>query len=110
MDLRGHLDLLLLATLRHTGPAHGYALMATLRERSNGEFDLPEGTVYPALHRLERDGLVASWWDDTTARRRRVYELTSAGADALVVKRKQWRDFASGMQSVVGRVSPEPAL
>jgi len=51
MDLRGHLDLLLLATLRDGGPAHGYAIMASLRERSLGAFDLPEGTVYPALYR-----------------------------------------------------------
>ena len=49
MDLRGHLDLLILATLRLTGPVHGYALIAALRERSDGAFDLPEGTVYPAL-------------------------------------------------------------
>jgi EAL domain-containing protein (putative c-di-GMP-specific phosphodiesterase class I) len=63
MDLRGHLDLLLLATLRHTGPVHGYALITALRNRSDGAFDLPEGTVYPALHRLERDGSVASTWD-----------------------------------------------
>src|SRR5437762_303274 len=62
MDLRGHLDLLLLATLRDDGPAHGYAIIASLRERSLGAFDLPEGTVYPALYRLERDGLVDSEW------------------------------------------------
>ena len=83
MDLRGHLDLLLLATLRDDGPAHGYAIIASLRERSLGAFDLPEGTVYPALYRLERDGLVDSEWDASAARRRRVYSLTPAGASVL---------------------------
>ena len=103
MDLRGHLDLLLLATLRDSGPAHGYAIIARLRDRSSGAFDLPEGTVYPALHRLERDGLVASEWDASAPRRRRVYQLTAAGAGALAAKRRDWRDFARGMQAVLGR-------
>jgi DNA-binding PadR family transcriptional regulator len=101
MDLRGHLDLLLLATLHNAGPTHGYAIIASLRERSRGAFDLPEGTVYPALYRLERDGLVGSEWDATAARRRRVYSLTPAGAGVLAAKRRDWRDFARGMRAVL---------
>jgi len=110
MDLRGHLDLLLLTTLHDTGPVHGYALIAALRDRSGGAFDLPEGTVYPALHRLERDGLVSSQWETGTPRKRRCYTLTPDGAAALVTKGQQWRDFAEAMQLVVGRVRPRPAL
>ncbi|MEP7091202.1 MAG: PadR family transcriptional regulator, partial [Nocardioidaceae bacterium] len=53
---KGHLDTLILSVL-HQGQAHGYEVIAELRRRSDGEFDLPEGTVYPALHRLEADGL-----------------------------------------------------
>ena len=102
MDLRGHLDLLLLATLRDVGPVHGYALIASLRERSLGAFDLPEGTVYPALHRLERDGLIDSEWDASAPRRRRIYRLTPAGASALAAKRRDWREFARGMQAILG--------
>jgi DNA-binding PadR family transcriptional regulator len=102
MDLRGHLDLLLLGTLHQLGPAHGYSLIAGLRDRSEGTFDLPEGTVYPALHRLERDGLVASDWDTSAPRRRRVYRLTSDGVAALAVKRREWRSFATGVQSIIG--------
>jgi PadR family transcriptional regulator len=102
MDLRGHLDLMLLATLREVGPAHGYVIIASLRERSLGAFDLPEGTVYPALHRLERDGLIDSEWDALAARRRRVYQLTTAGAKALAAKRQDWREFARGMQVILG--------
>jgi len=102
MDLRGHLDLLLLATLHRTGPAHGYALITALRERSAGAFDLPEGTVYPALHRLERDGAVTSSWDADAPRKRRVYQLTRVGEAALAEKRTQWREFARGVQAIVG--------
>lgn len=101
MELRGHLDLLLLTTLRQAGPAHGYALISGLRDRSLGTFDLPEGTVYPALHRLERDGLVESEWDTTMARPRRIYRLTPAGMAALAAKRREWRTFARGMQAVL---------
>lgn len=57
--LKGHLDLLLLAAVQHR-PAHGYAIAETLRARSDGTFDLPEGTLYPALHRLERARLLTS--------------------------------------------------
>jgi len=59
--LKGNLDLLLLSVLS-AGPAHGYSIISALRERSEGTFDLPEGTIYPALHRLEEAGLLASSW------------------------------------------------
>jgi DNA-binding PadR family transcriptional regulator len=99
--LKGNLDLLLLSVLA-AGPAHGYAVITALRERSEGAFDLGEGTVYPALHRLERAGLLASDWADTVGRRRRVYALTGKGAAALAAERVRWRRFAAGMQAVVG--------
>jgi DNA-binding PadR family transcriptional regulator len=104
MDLRGHLDLLLLATLYRIGPAHGYAVITALRERSDGAFDLAEGTVYPALHRLERDGAVTSSWDTSAPRKRRTYALTRTGRAALRVKQSQWQQFARGMQAVVERL------
>ena len=99
--LKGNLDLLLLSVLS-AGPAHGYAIIAELRHRSQGAFDLPEGTVYPALHRLEDAGLLASSWADAEGRRRRVYALTDRGAAALAAERTQWRRFATGVQAVVG--------
>ena len=100
MDLRGHLDLLLLATLARTGPSHGYALITALRDNSSGTFDLPEGTVYPALHRLERDGNVASRWSADAPRRRRVYELTPAGRTALTAREREWRVFSKAVTQV----------
>lgn len=98
--LKGHLDLLLLATLQ-AGPAHGYAVIERLRLRSEGTFALPEGTVYPALHRLEQSGLLTSWWSDEHARRRRVYSLTARGRARLKDGTQQWRSFAAGIESVL---------
>lgn len=98
--IRGHLDLLLLGVLR-TGPQHGYAVIAGLVERSDGQFDLPEGTVYPALHKLERAGLVTSEWSMADGRKRRVYALTAGGHDALALQRRQWTMFARGVETVL---------
>jgi transcriptional regulator len=100
--LKGNLDLLLLSILA-AGPAHGYAIISALRERSEGTFDLPEGTIYPALHRLEEAGLLASTWAQAEGRRRRVYGLTDEGAAALAAQRTEWRRFARGVQAVLGK-------
>jgi PadR family transcriptional regulator PadR len=99
--LKGNLDLLLLSVLA-AGPAHGYAIISALRDRSEGTFDLPEGTIYPALHRLEEAGLLASSWAQAEGRRRRVYGLTDEGVAALAAERTEWRRFAGGMQAVLG--------
>ena len=99
--LKGNLDLLLLSVLS-AGPAHGYAVITALRTRSEGTFDLPEGTVYPALHRLEGAGLLASSWSDADGRRRRVYALTGKGEAALAAERTEWRRFAGGISGIVG--------
>jgi DNA-binding PadR family transcriptional regulator len=99
-QLKGHLDLLLLSVLSGEA-AHGYAIISALRDRSDGAFDLPEGTVYPALHRLEEAGLLRSYWTESSGRRRRLYEITAAGATALSDLRTEWRRFATGIQAVV---------
>ena len=99
--IKGHLDLLLLSVLS-AGPAHGYAIITALRDRSDGTFDLPEGTIYPALHRLEDARLLASSWAEGEGRRRRVYALTDAGAEALTAERTEWRRFSAGVRAVVG--------
>ncbi len=99
--LHGHLDSLVLSVLG-TGPAHGYGVVAELRRRSQGEFDLPEGTVYPALHRLERQGLLDSAWSVEGGRRRRVYRLTTAGARALSQATAEWRRFSLGVNAILG--------
>jgi PadR family transcriptional regulator, regulatory protein PadR len=99
--LKGHLDLLLLAILAD-GPAHGYAVIESLRSRSNGLFDLPEGTIYPALHRLENQGLLQSTWSEDTPRRKRIYQLTPKGQQALVSRQKEWKQFSKAVNGMVG--------
>lgn len=98
--LKGHLDGLLLAALE-AGPRHGYAVIQELQVRSAGEVDLPTGTVYPALHRLERAGLIGSDWTRTGGRRRRVYALTDAGRRALGAERDQWSTFVATLDGVL---------
>jgi PadR family transcriptional regulator PadR len=105
--LKGHLDAMLLASLE-PGPRHGYAIMETLRARSGGQFDLPTGTVYPALRRLERAGLVQGTWSTAGGRRRRVYKLTSAGRRTLVSERGVWKDFSAAVTTML-EPAPRPA-
>ena len=96
------MDLLLLSILAEA-PLHGYAVIERLRERSKEAFDLPEGTIYPALHRLERERLIKSKWESgANARKRRQYSLTSSGRKQLMKRRAEWTGFASAVASVVG--------
>src|ERR1043165_841780 len=91
--LKGHLDMIVLAALA-SGPAHGYAVIEEIKRRSGDAFDLPEGTVYPVLHRLEEAGLLSSRWATAeSGRRRRVYSLTRAGMRALGERRAIWESF-----------------
>jgi DNA-binding PadR family transcriptional regulator len=107
--LKGHLDLLLLTALAG-GPAHGYLVIQALRRLSEGAFDLPEGTVYPALHRLERAGLLQSHWSNAETRRRRIYALTPQGRVALAGYRRDWATFSRGVNAVLGGAQwPSPA-
>jgi PadR family transcriptional regulator len=99
--LHGHLDLLILSVVDDT-PRHGYAIISELRERSGGRFDVPEGTIYPCLHRLERRHFLESWWAEGETRKRRVYQITQGGRAALAAERRDWVDFAAGVESIVG--------
>jgi PadR family transcriptional regulator PadR len=94
------LDLLALAALR-AAPLHGYAIIKEIRERSGGELELAEGTLYPGLHRLERAGLVKSKWTTESGRRRRVYELTAKGQGALASRQDEWRQLVRTVDAVV---------
>ena len=99
--LKGHLDFLLLGALS-SGPAHGYAVAERMRTRSGGALDLPEGTLYPALHRLERSGLLASKWSEVNGRQRRMYQLTAKGQRTLVTQQHEWIAFRKAVDGVVG--------
>jgi PadR family transcriptional regulator, regulatory protein PadR len=98
--LKGHLEGLLLAALE-AGPLHGYGVIDALRDGSSGHFDLPTGTVYPALHRLETAGLVRSGWSVVSGRRRRTYELTDGGRAALAEQRGAWEEFSGAVSALL---------
>jgi PadR family transcriptional regulator, regulatory protein PadR len=104
--LKGHLDMIVLAALS-AGPAHGYAVIEEIKRRSGQAFDLPEGTVYPVLHRLEQAGLLASRWVTAeSGRRRRVYTLTRSGDRALVERRALWQQFSDAIGGLLEGTRP----
>lgn len=100
-SLHGHLDALLLAVLEG-GELHGYAIIEALRARSGGVLDLPTGTVYPALRRLERAGHVSSDWSTVNGRERRTYQLTAVGRRALAGERAGWHEFSATVSRFLG--------
>jgi len=100
--LKGHLDMIVLAALSG-GRAHGYAVIQEIHRRSGGAFDLPEGTIYPALHRLEKSGFLTShWMTADSGRKRRVYSLTRRGQHALADHRAIWQRFARAIGGLFG--------
>jgi PadR family transcriptional regulator PadR len=100
--LKGHLDMIVLAALAG-GPAHGYAVIQEIHRRSGGAFDLPEGTIYPALHRLEKNGLLSSSWTIAdSGRKRRTYTLTPRGRTALADQRATWARFSAAIGGLFG--------
>lgn len=98
--VRGHLDGLILAVLEDV-PRHGYAIIESLQTRSDGALDLPTGTVYPALRRLERSGWLSGSWSTVGGRERRTYTLTRAGRHALALQRADWSEFRLVMDAVL---------
>ena len=99
--LKGHLDMIVLAALADE-PAHGYAVIQEIRHRSGGAFDLPEGTIYPALHRLEQQGWIrAKWGESENNRRAKYYSLTPDGAKYLRQEQAQWRRLSLAIELVL---------
>ncbi|KAA1424744.1 PadR family transcriptional regulator [Mumia zhuanghuii] len=101
--LKGHLEMLVLSVLARQ-PRHGYAIIEDLRVWSDDAFELPEGTLYPVLHRLEKSGLISGSWDDVDGRRRKSYALTDGGHAALDEQRRSWHEFSVAVESVIGGV------
>src|SRR4051794_34200590 len=98
--VRGHLDGLILAVLED-GPRHGYAVIEALQARSGGTLDLPTGTVYPALRRLERAALLSGTWSSVGGRDRRTYTLTRAGKHARARQRAEWTEVTTLVDPVL---------
>ncbi|MFB9323176.1 PadR family transcriptional regulator [Cryptosporangium minutisporangium] len=91
---------MLLAVLE-PGPLHGYAVIEALRQRSGGRFDLPTGTVYPALRALERAGYLTGDWSTVGGRKRRTYRLTGSGRRALAAERTEWLAYSRALDATL---------
>jgi PadR family transcriptional regulator PadR len=99
--VNGTVELMLLAVIDE-GPSYGYEITQSVMSRSGGRFDLKEGSLYPALHRLERSKLLQSYWTEHDGRRRKYYRLTTSGRKALASRRSEWQSFSEGVRGVLG--------
>lgn len=105
-QLKGNTESLLLALLQGE-PMYGYQIIKELEQRSQGYFKFREGTLYPALHRMEKEGLVEGRWQPTPGGQdRRYYHLTAKGAKALETKMAEWRGFSTAIDLII---SPQRA-
>ena len=100
--LQGTLDLLILKTLDVLGPMHGFGIASRIRQVSDEVFQPNQGSLYPALHRLERKRLVrATWGESDNNRRAKFYELTATGKKTLAAETRQWRRITGGVERVL---------
>ena len=98
---QGTMALMVLKTLEAMGPLHGYGIARRIEQVSNGTLSLNQGTIYPALHRLERAGLLQSGWSTASGHRRRIYQLTARGKRAAASARGDWRRFSAAVEAVL---------
>jgi PadR family transcriptional regulator, regulatory protein PadR len=101
VNLKGTLPTLILETLAQE-PSHGYRIAQRIKERSQGVLDFKEGTLYPALHKLENEGLVESYEGMEQGRPRRYYRITKGGREALSKDRAEWRDISRAVTIILG--------
>ena len=101
MNLKGTLPTLILEALEQE-PKHGYRIAQRIKERSRGVLDFKEGTLYPALHKLENEGLVNSYEGIEKGRPRRYYRITESGLAALAKDRSEWRKLAGAVTLILG--------
>ena len=104
-DLQGSLDLLVLKTLSHVGEAHGYGIVSHVQRASDELLSVEEGSLYPALHRMEEAGWIhAHWITKDTGRRARIYDLTAAGKKQLEAEESRWQAVTSAVNRVLRTV------
>ena len=105
--LQGTLDLIILQTLRW-GPRHGYGLAQMIRANSREALRVDTGSLYPALHRLEKSGAIAADWEMSENRQRvRVYRLTAAGRKQLAAERSRWEQLSEAIAGILAPPLPE---
>jgi PadR family transcriptional regulator, regulatory protein PadR len=101
MNFKGTLPTLILEALV-SEPSHGYRIAQRIKERSQGVLDFKEGTLYPALHKLENEGLVESYEGAEKARPRRYYRITTSGRRTLTKDRAEWRKLSEAVTLILG--------
>jgi PadR family transcriptional regulator PadR len=96
------LDLLVLTVLGRRGPLHGYGIATAIEGLSEEALRIDEGSLYPALHRMEEAGwITASWTVTENKRRARIYQLTRAGKKQLAAESDRWTNFSAGVARVL---------
>ena len=100
MNLKGTLPTLILEALMRE-PSHGYRIAQGIKERSKGVLDFKEGTLYPALHKLQNEGLVESYEEVENGRPRRYYRITKSGRAMLVRDRREWRELSRAVTVIL---------
>jgi len=100
MNLRGTLPTLILEALEQ-GPKHGYRIAQRIKERSHGVLDFKEGTLYPALHKLEKESLVESYEEVENGRTRRYYRLSKSGRAVLAKDRAEWQQLSNAVTLIL---------
>ena len=100
MNFKGTLPTLILVALEHE-PSHGYSIAQQIKERSKGVLDFKEGTLYPALHKLENEGMVESYERVESGRLRRYYRITKAGRGMLARDRSEWRELSRAVTGIL---------
>jgi transcriptional regulator len=102
VNFKGTLPVLILEALAHE-PSHGYRIAQEIKDRSQGVLDFKEGTLYPALHKLENEGSVESFEDIENGRSRRYYRITKAGRGILAKDRAEWRELSQAVTMILGK-------
>jgi PadR family transcriptional regulator PadR len=101
-DLQGALDLLVLKSLAHLGSMHGFGIISHIERVSDELLSVEEGSLYPALHRMEQNGWIRAEWAMTgSSRKARYYSLTAAGRKQLAAREKSWEQTVKGVQAIL---------
>lgn len=98
--LKGSLELIILAVLKDEAQ-YGYEIAKQIKQNSKEVFDLGEGTLYPLLHKLEKEKLLQAYWQEVGGRRRKYYGITKQGKKTLLEKKEEWQIFSSAVKAIV---------
>ena len=101
--LKGSTDLLILSVLENED-MYGYQMIKKIKMRSEDIFEFQEGTLYPILHKLESNGFISSYWDETSGKKRKYYQITTDGKKCLKSKKQEWEIFTTKVNQVIGGI------